>query len=83
MKMNGQTDKSILIGNNIRQWRILKGMKQSQLAQQLGITTAALSNIENDKTNISMHRMEAISRQLQLDVVKLFSNPLDLLMGTG
>ena len=83
MKMNEQTDKSILIGNNIRQWRILKGMKQSQLAQQLGITTAALSNIENNKTNISIGRLETISRHLQLDVVKLFSNPLDLLMGAG
>ncbi|MEP6674592.1 MAG: helix-turn-helix transcriptional regulator [Ferruginibacter sp.] len=82
MKYVNSNDQRILIGSNIRQWRMLKGIKQSQLADQLGITTAALSNIENDKTNMSMRRIEAIAVQLQLDVVKLFSNPLDLLMMT-
>ena len=45
------------IGINIRKWRELKGIKQEQLANQLGITKAALSNIENDKTDISLHRI--------------------------
>lgn len=81
MKQKAIRRQRTMIGGNIRQWRLLKGIKQSQLASQLGITTAALSNIENDKTNISIVRMEEISRQLQVDVVKLFNNPLDLLMG--
>ena len=68
------------IGINIRKWRELKGIKQEQLANQLGITKAALSNIENDKTDISLHRIEDIARCLDLEVMKLFNNPLDLLL---
>ncbi len=55
-------------------------IKQEQLANQLGITKAALSNIENDKTDISLHRIEDIARCLDLEVMKLFNNPLDLLL---
>ena len=68
------------IGINIRKWRELKGIKQEQLANQLGITKAALSNIENDKTDISLHRIEDIARCLDFAVMKLFNNPLDLLL---
>jgi transcriptional regulator with XRE-family HTH domain len=79
MKNKPSLEYKLRIGNNIRKWRELKGIKQSQLARQLGITSAALSNIENDKTNLSLHRVEQISNHLQLEVVKLFSNPLDLI----
>jgi len=67
------------IGNNIRKWRELKGVKQDRLATQLGITKAALSNIENNKTDISLHRIEQIAVCLELDVMKLFTDPLDLI----
>ena len=68
------------IGINIRKWRELKGIKQEQLANQLGITKAALSNIENDKTDISLHRIEDIARCLDLEVMKLFFFFFDLLL---
>lgn len=68
------------IGLHIRKWRELKGIKQEQLANQLGITKAALSNIENDKTDVNLHRIEDIARCLDLEVMKLFKNPIDLLL---
>lgn len=68
------------IGLYIRKWRELKGIKQEQLANQLGITKAALSNIENDKVDISLHRMEDIAHCLELDVMQLFKNPIDLIL---
>ena len=68
------------IGINIRKWRELKGIKQELLATKLGITKAALSNIENDKTDVSLHRIEDIARCLNLEVMKLFLNPLELLL---
>lgn len=70
---------SLNIGQNIRKWRELKGIKQELLATQLGITKAALSNIENNKTNISLQRIEEIAFCLELEVMKLFMNPMDLL----
>ena len=66
------------IGVNIRKWRELKGIKQEQLAIKLGITKSALSNIENDKTDISLHRIEDIARCLDMEVMRLFKNPADL-----
>jgi len=74
------TPYSLKIGLNIRKWRELKGIKQEQLAGKLGITKAALSNIENDKTDVSLHRIEDIARCLDLEVMQLFNNPADLLI---
>lgn len=71
---------SLNIGTNIRKWRELKSIKQEQLANKLGITKAALSNIENNKTDISLHRIEDIARHLDLEVMKLFINPIDLIL---
>ncbi len=71
---------SIMIGTNIRKWRELKGIKQELLAEQIGITKGALSNIENNKVDISLHRLEDIARCLEIDAMKLFINPLDLIL---
>lgn len=70
----------LLIGQNIRKWRELRGVKQDSLALQLGITKAALSNIENNKTDINLHRIEDIATCLELETMKLFCDPLDLLL---
>lgn len=79
-KITSKENYTLKIGQNIRKWRELKEMKQEQLAVQLGITKAALSNIENNKTDISLHRIEEIALCLDLEVMKLFINPLDLLL---
>ena len=68
------------IGQNIRKWRELKGVKQELLAVDLGITKSALSNIENNKTGIPLHRIETIAGSLGIETMKLFCDPLDLLL---
>lgn len=82
MKQNNPKKENyiLLVGQNIRKWRELKGIKQEQLANQLGITKGALSNIENNKTDISLHRIEQIAASLDIEVMKLFVNPLDLIL---
>jgi transcriptional regulator with XRE-family HTH domain len=75
-----RSDLSIKIGNNIRKWRELKCIKQEQLAKQLGITKGALSNIENDKTDIKLHRIEDIAYHLGIETSMLFKNPIDLIL---
>ncbi len=71
---------SLNIGINVRKWRELKGIKQELLASKLGITKAALSNIENNKVDISLHRIEDIANCLEIDAMRLFVNPLDLIL---
>ena len=70
----------LIIGQNIRKWRLLKEIKQEQLAAKLGITKGALSNIENNKTNISLQRIDEIAIILGLESMKLFVNPIDLIL---
>ena len=68
-----------MIGKNIRKWRELKDIKQDTLAQKLGISKGALSNIENNKSDISLHRLEEIALCLNIDVMKLFVDPNNLI----
>ncbi len=71
--------KQIAVGENIRKWRELKCVKQLALAEQIGITAPALSNIENNKASINTMRLQQIASCLQIDVTMLFSDPLDLM----
>ena len=42
------------VGQNIRKWRDLKGIKQKDLAHMLGIKPPELSKIENDKAKLTL-----------------------------
>jgi transcriptional regulator with XRE-family HTH domain len=65
----------IKIGQHIRMWRDLKGIKQHELADKIGITAAALSQIENDIAQLTLHRMEDIADALGLKPEQLFAGP--------
>jgi len=63
------------IGTNIRKWRNIKDVKQKDLAEALQISEAAVSNIENDVTNITLGQLEEISIALNVSMEQLFSDP--------
>jgi transcriptional regulator with XRE-family HTH domain len=63
------------IGGNIRKWRNLKGMKQKELALSLELSEAAISNIENNITDITLSQLEDISLGLDISVEQLFTDP--------
>ena len=65
----------IRIGQHIRMWRDLKGIKQQELAGKIGITSAALSQIENDVAAVTLHRLEDIADALGLKPEQLFAGP--------
>jgi transcriptional regulator with XRE-family HTH domain len=67
------------VGNNIRKWRNLKGIKQEYLADQLGITKVAMSKIETGKTDIPLKRLLEISKVLELKIIYLFTDPCELI----
>lgn len=66
------------IGQHIRMWRDLKGIKQHELAGRIGITSAALSQIENDIAELTLHRMEDIADALSLKPEQLLAGPQSL-----
>lgn len=54
------------IGYNIRKIRELKGYSQEFLANQLEISQRQLSRIENNETDMSLSRLETISKLLEV-----------------
>lgn len=63
------------IGANIRKWRNLKDIKQKDLALALQLSDAAVSNIENDVTNLTVTQLEDISIALNVSIEQLLSDP--------
>ena len=63
------------IGSYIRKWRNIKDIKQKDLAVALQISEAAVSNIENDISNITVGQLEDISIALNISIEQLLSDP--------
>ena len=66
------------VGENIRTWRELKGLKQVDLAQRIAISPEALSNIENGVSKPNIERLEDIADALEIEVSQLLINPQQL-----
>ena len=62
---------SARIGEKIRKIRELKGLKQSNLADKLGMTMNGYGKIERGETTITMERLEQISNALDMKVLDL------------
>ena len=60
------------IGSNIRKWRNIKEVKQKDLATALKMSEAAISNMENDLTDLTLSQLEDISVTLDIEIEKLF-----------
>ena len=67
------------IGHNIKRWREFKEIKQELLAKRLKITSAALSQLENGKTDITVSRIEQIAEVLEIDFSLLLSSPQQII----
>ncbi|HHD56160.1 MAG TPA: XRE family transcriptional regulator [Desulfobulbaceae bacterium] len=52
----------------IRAWRKYKKIKMKELAKQIGISAAYLSQIENKKRNPTIETLKAIAEALELDI---------------
>jgi transcriptional regulator with XRE-family HTH domain len=63
------------VGENILYWRRLKGLKQEHLAEKIGISTTALSNIENGVSKPDIERLEDIADALEIEIAQLLHNP--------
>ena len=72
-------DKLIEVGNNIRKWRNLKGIKQEILADDLEISRVSVSKIETGKTDIPLLRLYQIASSLGIQVQFIFLDPYTLI----
>lgn len=68
----GEVTFAILDGTNpIRAWREYKHIKMSELAKNVGISSAYLSQIENNKRNPTIDTLKNIAKELDIDIETL------------
>ena len=79
-KNNAGGYERIKVGANIRKWRNMKEMKQKDLAHGLRMSEAAVSNLENDLTDITLSQLEDIAIVLDIEVEQLFSDPQEMVV---
>ena len=56
-----------IVRNNIKFYRITKGFTQEKFSELLGINEKSYSNLETGRYNISLDRLDEISRILELE----------------
>ena len=62
---------ALTISNNIRRIRELRNLTQVAVARQLGLTTAAYSNIERGQTEVTLKRLYELAGIFNTDVDNL------------
>ena len=68
----GEVTFAILDGTNpIRAWREYKHIKMNELAKNVGISSAYLSQIENNKRNPTIDKLKNIAKELGIDIETL------------
>jgi transcriptional regulator with XRE-family HTH domain len=64
----------IKIGDKLRKLRMEKGYKQEYLAEILEISQKTYSNMENDKSSISIDTLKKIAEEYKIDLIELLSD---------
>ncbi|MCL1798440.1 MAG: helix-turn-helix domain-containing protein [Eggerthellaceae bacterium] len=59
-------ESSVQLGENIRTWRKLLGLRAEQVAERAGISLATYSKIENGHQGVSLAKFLAVLRALGL-----------------
>ncbi len=60
----------------IRQTRIIKGLSQQNMADELNLTLAGYSKIERGETEMTISRLERISAILEVPIIDFVSNEI-------
>ena len=63
----------MVIGNKLRRLRIEKGYSQEYLADVLAISQKTYSNMENDKSSITIDTLKKIAEEYKIDLIELIS----------
>ncbi|TFB17513.1 XRE family transcriptional regulator [Microbacterium sp. 3H14] len=63
-----------VLGAQVRQIRMGRGMTQEQLAEELGVTTRYLAGIERGERNLTLDSVDALARQLGVMSIALFAS---------
>lgn len=62
------------IGERIRKIRSVKGLKQADVADEIGITPGAFAKIERGETDPNTERLGSIAKALKISIGELFED---------
>ena len=74
LKTMSSTKNGIKIGNKIRKLRMAKNYTQEYMAEVLEVSPKTYSNMENDKSTISLETLHKLAQELEVDVLELVSD---------
>jgi transcriptional regulator with XRE-family HTH domain len=64
----------MIIGNKLRKLRMEKGYSQEYLAEVLEVSQKTYSNMENNKSSISIETLKKIAEEYKIDLIELLSD---------
>jgi transcriptional regulator with XRE-family HTH domain len=64
----------MVIGDKLRKLRIGKGYSQEYLAEVLAVSQKTYSNMENNKSSISIKTLKKIAEEYKIDLIELLSD---------
>ncbi len=62
------------IAQNVKKYRIAKGLKREELSLTLGFDNSYISKLERETVNITIDRLEKIANYLDVDIVRLLEH---------
>lgn len=73
--MNTKTanKKPLNIGGNIKNFRELKGVTREQMADYLDLSVSAYGNIERNKTDLTISRIQQIAEILEVEISQILN----------
>ena len=60
------------VGEKIRQLRVLAGLSQENIAEEIGMSHGNFGKIERGEIDINTHHLFAVAKALKVDVTELF-----------
>ncbi|MEM0542919.1 helix-turn-helix transcriptional regulator [Flavobacterium sp. j3] len=64
----------MVIGNKLRKLRMEKGYSQEYLAEVLEVSQKTYSNMENNKSSLSIDTLKKIAEEYKIDIIELLSD---------
>lgn len=75
--MNKNQNTVSIIGQKIRQYRILRNLTQDELAEVIGSTGSYIGRIERGEQNVKIETLEKIATAMEIDIFLLFQQEVE------
>lgn len=64
-----------LVGRNLRQLRLERGLSQEEFAEILGIHRTYMGGVERGERNLTLQSLERLAERLDIPAVSLLTEP--------